>query len=122
MAGMKTSEARRQAAKLQRRTDPLRSQLYQAKARAAKRGVPFELTKADLYLPVFCPVLGLRLVYETQDGQGCKLPARATLDCLLSHKGYVKGNVRVISWRANRLKADATAEELRAILKYVEEH
>lgn len=29
------------------------------------------------------------------------------------------GNVKVISWRANRLKADATADELAAVLHYM---
>lgn len=33
---------------------------------------------------------------------------------------HVKGNVRVISFRANRIKSDATAAELRAVLSYVE--
>jgi hypothetical protein len=34
--------------------------------------------------------------------------------------GYVPGNIRVISMRANRIKTDATADELRAVLRYME--
>jgi hypothetical protein len=35
-------------------------------------------------------------------------------------RGYVKDNVRVISWRANRLKSDATLEELRLLVRDLE--
>jgi hypothetical protein len=34
-------------------------------------------------------------------------------------KGYIKGNVRVISWRANELKGDATLEEMKAVVRYM---
>jgi hypothetical protein len=34
--------------------------------------------------------------------------------------GYVKGNIRVISARANHLKSDATVEEIRSLLAYME--
>jgi len=37
-------------------------------------------------------------------------------------KGYIKGNVEVISWRANHLKNNATVEELEAIVNYMKLH
>lgn len=40
-----------------------------------------------------------------------------SLDRIDSSKGYVKGNVRVISARANMLKNNATVEELTLVLK-----
>ena len=42
---------------------------------------------------------------------------RPSLDRIDGAKGYVKGNVRVISHRANMLKNDATIEELELVLK-----
>ena len=34
-----------------------------------------------------------------------------TLDKFIPSKGYVKGNVQIISWRANNLKNDGSPEE-----------
>jgi hypothetical protein len=34
-----------------------------------------------------------------------------TLDKFYPKKGYVKGNIQVISWRANRMKSDGTPED-----------
>jgi len=38
-----------------------------------------------------------------------------TLDRIDNRKGYVKGNVIVVSWRYNSLKKDAPPEELGAV-------
>lgn len=46
---------------------------------------------------------------------------KAELDRLVPSKGYIKGNVRWISSRAKRLKSDASIDELKKILKYMEE-
>ena len=42
-----------------------------------------------------------------------------SLDRINPKLGYVKGNVQVISWRANNIKRDATAEELRLVADFV---
>jgi hypothetical protein len=44
-----------------------------------------------------------------------------SLDRIDNSKGYVKGNVAVISFRANTLKNNATADELRAIANFMDE-
>jgi len=107
--------------KARRLAEPMRWQLKDAKNRAKARGLEFNIAVEDLELPQCCPVFGFELLYSSGRETAHK-PNRATLDRVDSTQGYVKGNVRVISWRANKLKADATAKELRAILKYVEEH
>jgi hypothetical protein len=44
----------------------------------------------------------------------------ASVDRFDNSKGYTRENVRVISNRANLLKKDADAGELRAVLTYME--
>lgn len=63
-----------------------------------------------------CPLLGLELTYENC---GTKVaPANyATLDKIDPAKGYTKGNVQILSFRANTIKGDATLEELKLIVK-----
>lgn len=101
-----------------RRKDPLKHTLRQAKMRAKELGIEFSLQREHVVLPEFCPVLGIRLTVGA--GQSWRHVSSPSLDRFDNTKGYVPGNVRVISWRANRLKADATIEEVRAILEYME--
>lgn len=70
--------------------------------------VAFDLDRADIFIPVFCPVLGLRLRFDGARNVG---DDGATLDRLIPELGYVRGNVAVISHKANRLKNNGTAEE-----------
>jgi hypothetical protein len=94
-----------------------------AKARAKRDGLPFNISVADLEWPEFCPVLNIKLDYnETVPGQRRRRHANPSLDRCVNELGYVKGNAFVISHRANRLKSDATIEELKAVLAYMEQH
>lgn len=51
-------------------------------------------------------------------GEGVRNDASPSLDKIIPSLGYVPGNVLVISWRANRIKCDATANELMLIANY----
>ena len=42
----------------------------------------------------------------------------ASIDRIHNHLGYIPGNVHWVSYRANRIKADATVEELQKIADY----
>lgn len=83
-----------------------------AKARAKAAGLPFDDRLFDLHIPVKCPVLGVTL----DDGV---FDHKSTLDRLVPHEGYTLDNVRIISHRANRLKSDATLEEIDALALYM---
>lgn len=85
----------------------------QAKRRATMRGRAFSLTLADMpEIPKVCPVLGILLECNEKAGPAESSPSLDRIDPGL---GYVPGNVRVISFRANRLRSDGTADELRAV-------
>ena len=87
-----------------------------AKKRAKKFGLDFNIEVQDCEAPEYCPVLGIRLV-STNSGPSDNSP---TLDRINPAKGYVKGNVVVISNRANRIKNDATVEEMRRVADWFE--
>jgi len=116
----KSAEDRREACRRWRASNPVASLLKNARDRARIHGVEFSLTAKDVELvPTHCPVLGLELVYPGH-GKG-RAPQSASLDRLDNTKGYVPGNVAIISWRANKLKGDATLAELQAIVRFLEE-
>lgn len=94
--------------------------LKNAQLRAKKKGLEFNITIEDIVIPDVCPVLGIPLVKHFGKGIKGSQPNSPSLDRIDSSKGYVKGNVRVISWRANDLKRNATIEEVRKILEYME--
>lgn len=105
------------ARELKRRHNKPESYLLNAAKRRAKvQGVPFNITVSDIQIPSHCPVLGVRLCPGSRTDRN-KSPS---LDRIVPDLGYVPGNVRVISWRANDVKGDATVEELTAVLKYMQ--
>jgi len=93
-----------------------------AKTRAKKEGIPFDIEECDIVIPVSCPVLGMPIYSKYSKERKFTPPNTPTLDKIVPELGYTKGNVRVISWRANNLKRDASIHELKCIVKYMEEH
>lgn len=81
--------------------------------RARKKGLTNELTVKYLYYLISetttCPYLGVEL--ETPDGVSYS-PNSRSVDRIVPELGYVHGNVRLISQKANQMKSDCTLEEL----------
>ena len=77
-----------------------------AKERADKYGIDFNIDVEDIVIPEVCPVLGIPINISL--GRGRRQPDSPSLDKFYPEKGYVKGNIQVISWRANRIKSDGT--------------
>jgi hypothetical protein len=86
-----------------------------ARKRARQFGLPFALTESDVVIPSHCPVLGIPLAR----GDGARTDASPTLDRIEPARGYVAGNVAVISWRANRIKSDGSLSELERIVAWM---
>ncbi len=97
------------------------------KARAKKNSIDFNLDESDIKIPEFCPVLGIKLECNVGNawGSGIKGFGRKdsspSVDRINPELGYTKGNIKVISWRANNLKKDGTMEEFVSIIKYLNE-
>lgn len=84
-----------------------------------KNNIPFDLTVDDIVIPDKCPVLGLPLKFGADRAYGQNAGEDSpSVDRIDPNGGYVKGNIIIISWRANRLKGNATPEELRMLAEF----
>lgn len=94
-----------------------------AKTRAKKNNIPFNIEVSDVLIPKYCPVLGLELKSTLGTGKGHYGPNdnSPSIDRINPDLGYVKGNVRIISHRANTIKNDATIDELKKVIAYIEQ-
>lgn len=65
--------------------------------------------------PKKCPVFNLPMT------TGVKTMHRLSpsVDKIIPEKGYVKGNIQIISYQANKMKTDATRKELKQFAKWV---
>ncbi len=92
-----------------RQQQPDRELWRRARKRAAQFGIAFTIPEATIIIPPACPVLGIPLRWG-----GERSPYSPSLDRIIPALGYVPGNVRVISDRANRLKGARTMYQVRA--------
>lgn len=100
--------------------DPRPQMVANARARAKRAGVPFSLSAADIVIPSHCPVLGIPLARQLgRQGGGDSSPS---LDRLVPELGYTPANTIVLSNRANRIKTDATLEEVEAVAAWLARH
>lgn len=60
--------------------------------------------------------MGIKLV----TGTGVLTDASPTLDRIIPRRGYVPGNVIVVSNLANRIKSSATARQIRRVATFYE--
>jgi hypothetical protein len=87
-----------------------------AKIRAKERGIPFDLSTADIEIPDVCPVLKIPLSHKRSDGW----ETFPSLDRIKPELGYVRGNVIVVSMLANTIKSSATPAQVRAVADFYE--
>ena len=87
-----------------------------AQSRARRKKLPFNITLNDIVIPKNCPVFpSIELCHDnnkTQDNS-------PSLDRIIPELGYVKGNIQVISHRANTVKSCGSIEEHLAVIDYI---
>jgi len=95
-----------------------RKMYLSAKRRAKTKNLPFNITPEDIIIPDKCSVLLIPIkrnkYIKNERRNNMSSPS---LDRIIPSLGYVKGNIRVISFRANTLKNNATLSELELILE-----
>lgn len=96
--------------------NPARSMLASARKRAKKNGLPFDLELSDIKIPAYCPVLGIPLVAAAS--KGAPTPNSPSIDRIKPELGYTKGNILVVSLKANQIKSNATLEEILKVYEF----
>ena len=112
----KCSKTIQQTEKLNRdwKVDAAKLLYKNIKSRCKRIGREFSIELDDIIIPKKCPVFGFDLKREDRETWMCA----PSVDRIDSSKGYIKGNVTVVSRRANILKRDATVEELEQLFNY----
>lgn len=91
-----------------RKTNPVKRLLQYKKKECKQKNLPFDLTIVDILVPTHCPILGIPISFAEKHGND----NRAELDRIIGDLGYIKGNVQILSRKANRMKSNASFEEL----------
>lgn len=96
--------------------NPIPRMLAHAKARAKHAGLPFTLRCEDMSIPRYCPLLSIPIVC----GSRKKHDGSPSIDRIDPRKGYTPDNCWVVSNKGNRIKNNATLDELRRIVAALE--
>ena len=94
-----------------REDNPEHRLLKSAQGSAIKRGLDFNIEISDVVIPEMCPILKVPMLRFTDYAP--------SIDRIDNNLGYVKGNVQVISRKANSMKYSATATELLSFATWV---
>ena len=88
------------------------------RARSAAKGLPCDVDKAYVYaiLTDNCPVFGTPFVFI---GAGKVCNDSPTVDKIDPARGYVRGNIVIISQRANAIKSNATWKQIRRVADWL---
>lgn len=108
-------EAVRASWKKQKENNPEKWLFKQAKSRAKLKGHEFNLELQDIVIPEKCPIMGVKMEWIPYGFN----PYSPSIDRIDSTKGYTKDNIQVISSIANRMKWNATREQLITFCKGV---
>lgn len=89
--------------------------MRRTKNSATARKIECTITVDDFEIPNVCPILLLPLKMNP----GNPKKDSPSIDRIDNSKGYVPGNVKVISYSANRMKSSMSKEDIERLWKYV---
>ena len=97
----------------------IRSRFEVKKQNTKASGKEFTVSFSEIEIPFLCPILQTPLNYFAENHHDDSYP---TFDRKNNNLGYIPQNVHVVSWRANRLKNNGTAEEHRKIADWMDKN
>jgi hypothetical protein len=108
--------------KIKYKQNPIPQMLSNAKIRAKQKGVDFNLTSKYLK-KIFpkdnkCPITGLNFQFGYTNKEKINKNNSPSLDRIIPSKGYVIGNVMIISDLMNRMKQDSTYEDIEKLYNF----
>lgn len=87
------------------------------KASAKSRNIPFNITIPELNnisFPISCPIFNIPLKFNRGEAKDDSY----SFDRIDSSKPYEIDNLIIVSWKANRLKNNATLQEMQQIAEF----
>lgn len=100
--------------------DPRARLFLSSYVRASANNIEHTITLSDIELPKFCKYLNIELDYREANVRKSRLPFDCpSIDRIDPTKGYIPGNIQVISNLANRMKNNASVEQLITFAKNV---
>ena len=103
-----------------RKLDWVQRTVWKAKERAKRKNVPFNITTAYVasIMGDNCPIFGEPFVlFGTKTG----VDMTPNIDRIDPKKGYVEGNIAVISAKANRIKSSYQSKDLYKVAQWLEQ-
>ena len=105
------------------RVNPIPQLIFGFRNRAKKQNVPFDLTVEDMKDLIknaadMCPALGVKMEIAKLFANDSNYSP--SFDRIDPKKGYIKSNIVIVSNKANRIKSDATVDEIRKVADFYE--
>lgn len=110
-------EERTEATRKWREANPHQYRFTSAKVSARHRDIEWGLEPADIDWPTHCPVFGIELDYKRKNTRA-PTDDSPSIDRIDATRGYVKGNVVVVSMLANRIKNSGSWEQIMRVAEF----